>query len=197
MKKIAICGLISIIFIHSAYSQEEKIKSPNLKSLGINFAFSVAEFHDINVYTFGAEFLKPLGKHLKVGINGNFISPFNSLLLQSSDEVNLLGFNGGLIIEPIINPGGKISLSFPLNFGGGWLNYSGNAGFLNQEQVRKSDFHWYALPRISFNYHFNEDWSLGFFYGYRVARKISLTGINEDAFDGQNLGITIRKAKLF
>lgn len=197
MKPFLFFTIFYFFIVKLNYAQ---VKNPNNSENPV-FALakiSTTKFSGKMLISIGGELGLPVHRNLLLGIDGNIILPFSGIQeVLPGRTVYLYGLYGGLSFEPVLNPHQKYVLSFPVIIGGGLLGYFSGEGTLTNEMIRKKDLHRFVTPGISLQTKLNNKYALGLTYGYRYARRISLTGVNFDAFDGHNISLFIKKFRFF
>ncbi|MFN8207814.1 MAG: hypothetical protein U0T82_10475 [Bacteroidales bacterium] len=209
MKKILLTTLTALILIIPAIAQNEndevKTLFGNNRSQGGYFALygGYSEINGIEGVTVGSRAAWVAGHGFAIGVVGNgFMNNFTPI---GSEQSNLAGGYGGLLLEPILFPRSPVHLAFPIVLGGGGIAYT-----LSSEDAYNSDWTSYvedmdvfliAEPGAELEFNISRFFRLGLGASYRLTSPVHLETVSatdkvsEDALRGLSFGLSLKFGK--
>ena len=200
--------LILIMFITSNLFAQEIIKAERTndqeihtlfkkeKRDGFYGAFSIgySPIDNKNAMTVSSRGCWIMDHFFSLGIGGTaFVNNLEGLNLNFSDQSNngnLAGGYGGIILEPILLPLKPLHLSFPIMIGVGATGKFDNYSYFSTYLV--NDFFWVVEPQAEVEINFTRWLRLSLYAGYRYTSELNITDISKDALRGYSTGVTIK-----
>lgn len=163
------------------------------------FSFGYAEIENLNALTIGGRGAWIIEHWIAIGFGGaGFINEthYNSALTQ---DVNISGGYGGLLLEPILFPRIPVHISLPVLFGAGGIAYitSSDMGNMNEYPAWVEDAASFAIiePGAELEFNVVHFFRLSVGISYRFTTEIDLYDTSAFPLNGWTGNVTFKFGK--
>jgi len=168
-----------------------------MSDLYIGLSTRYGEINDADTFSGGLKVAYVANQQFEIGFEGNFIysnqDAFNTAL---STSVDLIGFYGGIHLEPIFFSKSRVNLSIPILIGAGGMGQVDSALIDSNEEptLTDDDFDgvFVAEPGISALFNINRFLQLEAGVKYRFSSRINLAKSPVERINGFSAGLGVK-----